>query len=130
MTIHNNSATVAARNVQARLVSVTPMPRDPTWSNDFPYIVLRVIDKGEPTINPHSGEDYNLFSESRTDQGQILINRLDTKNLHNAIKIEADERWALDYKVTAENTMRLEFTVEMYVEGRAIIARRVASVKS
>jgi len=56
-----------------------------------------------------------------------LISRLDTKNLHNSIKIEPDERWALDYEVTAENASRLEFTVEMGVEGRTITLRKIAS---
>jgi hypothetical protein len=125
VTVHNNSAIIAARNVQVRLVGVTPMPRDPTWSNDFPYIVLRVIDKGESTINPHSVENYDLFSEYQNEREELFIDRLDTKNLGNKIKIETDECWLLSYEVTAENTPRATFSCEINAQADAVAVRKL-----
>jgi hypothetical protein len=126
MIVHNTGS-AAARNVQMCLRSVTPRPREPMWFSDYPYLVSRpghTIDEPSVMINPNNNETYELVA-GWPNNGEFYSNGLDTKTQH-PIRIESNERWILNYDITAENAPPLTFSVEMYVDERAVILRRRA----
>jgi hypothetical protein len=124
-----NIGPTSARNVQMHLRCIVPAPREPMWFGDYPYLVGRPghrIDEPASVINPRDSELYELVA-GWPNNGEFYTEGLDTKSdYRNPIRIGPDERWILSYDVTAENANQLEFTVEMYVDGRAVLLRRVS----
>src|ERR1700751_1192376 len=107
-----------------RLVAISPRPREPMWSADFPYPVTR---PGHPfeemvVINPRSDELYELAVGRQSAGGEFTIDGLDTKScIRNPIRIDTDDNWRLTYRTTAENAKAHEFSVRMFVQGSRVI---------
>ena len=116
MIVHNGSRVTQARDVQVRLVGISPRPNEPMWSADFPYPVARPghsIDEPAPAINPRSDEVYELVIGRQSASGEFT-NRWTRHEISvSKIRIESGEKWALTYRITAENAKSREFSVNI-----------------
>ena len=123
-----NSGAVPAQGVRMRLNNITPAPRDASWRPDYPYPVKRATGTTDPvTINLNDDEFFEIIVGWPNSEGIFYTDGLDTKATayRNAIRIEPDERWALEYLVTAENAPPIPVRVIIYLdENTGIIAKK------
>jgi hypothetical protein len=120
-----NTRATAARNVQVRLISISPRPKWGSWREDFPYYVEAGGHRQTAvTINPKSNETYELFAGWPNPEGEMFTEGLDTKDIRNRIGIDPDERWTLGYEVISENAPRVEFSITVYTDSKTILAQR------
>jgi hypothetical protein len=122
--IVQNGPTVAS-NVKMRLINIVPRPRYAAWFADYPY-PLRSLAAGaaEVRINPNEEEHFEAVSGWPNSEEAFFTRGLDTKSADNPIRIEPDERWELQYAVTAENADPVYFSLEMFIENGAVMATR------
>jgi hypothetical protein len=133
-----NAGSAVAGNVKVSLLTATK-PRYPI-RNDFPYRVVRVgtdwrVGTGMATIqiedvdiNPGEEELYEVMNTWVSSDGRRLIGKIDTKpdGKHYYWGIEPDERWELQYEVTAANADPVRFTLGVFVRDDALIVERTA----
>jgi hypothetical protein len=122
-----NCGPAAANNVQMRLRNVTPRPRYARWQADYPYEVERVgktLTDPPSRINRADTEDFEIRTWKGSD-GNIYgsLDTKDTPPLYRVV-IEADEKWRLEYELTAENARRAVFLAQISVRnGKAIVKK-------
>jgi hypothetical protein len=131
--VHNHSP-VAAANVVMRLTGINPSPRYPMWSGAYPYLVQRdqpALQLGQCQINPRDKEHYRIIT-GWPNNGDFYVQGLDTKTsvvsgFDNYIRIEPEERWKLEYELTASNAKPVRFSLEVWVDlqSRSVMMRPV-----
>jgi hypothetical protein len=125
MNVHNRG-NVTAKNVQMKLRGMTSPPRSSAWQADYPYPIIQVgltADSNNCNINKDDDAVFEAMF-AWASEGKTLFVGLDTKNPGHPISIEKDERWKLDYVVTAENADPVTVALELYVENDVVVVRR------
>jgi hypothetical protein len=135
MTVHN-AGPAAARNVQVKLRSGTPGPKDSNWAGDFPYAVYPVgtitNDPGQINavgrqINTNDDQSYEIACGWRSESGPFYTDINTKGGGHNIVRIDSDERWKLSYEVTAENALPIRFILELFIEDDEVKVALVSS---
>jgi hypothetical protein len=124
--IRNDGASAA--HVQMTLCNITPRPKSPFWSHDFPYRILQdgsTLDSNECHI--HRGSDA-IFEVTRIwpASGIGFLTSLNTRIPGNQVLIETDERLEMKYEITAENSDVLGFILRMHANTEGIVFERIA----
>jgi hypothetical protein len=125
----HNAGPAPAKNVQMRLLSLVPRPREPMWSDGLPFLVRRdghTIDEPAPTINKDTDERFELIHTWQNPDREIYFTGLITTGSAQAVpmRLQNDERWTLAYEVTAENADRITFAIEMFGGNQGATLRR------
>jgi hypothetical protein len=123
-----NSGRVAATNPNMKLRSSRAGPKDPSWSADYPYPIVRVghtLDEPAYQINPGDDEDFEVVLGWRNEAGQFFT-QLSPKGSNRPILIEPNERWEFSYDVTATNAPTIVFTLQVFVEANEIKVARIS----
>jgi hypothetical protein len=130
----HNTGPIAARNVQMKLRSGSPAPKDPTWAGDYPYPVYQVgpitnnpahINAPGLQINSTDDEMYEVVCGWKSQSGQFFTNINTKGGGHNQIQINSDERWKLLYETSAENAAPIKFALEIFIENDQVKATMV-----
>jgi hypothetical protein len=126
MKIHNRGP-ATANNVQMKLRNMPKAPWSARWRGDYSYPVLRpglTLDSPECRINRNDDQEFEVLFGWQAEDGRFYVN-LDTKNgTYNPIDMHPDERWELEYEITAENADPIKCSIEAYIENGAIAAKR------
>jgi hypothetical protein len=129
-----NVGPAAARNVQMKLRSGAPEPKDANWTGDYPYAVYPVWTiKNYPghigsigrQINTNDDERYEITCCWKAESGQFFTDINTKGGGHNNIHINLDERWKLSYEVTAENTSPIRFVLEIFIDDDEVTVAMV-----
>jgi hypothetical protein len=130
----DNVGPAAARNVQIKLRSGAPEPKDANWTGDYPYAVYPVgTIKNDPghigsigrQINTNDDERYEITCCWKAESGQFFTDINTKGGGHNNIHINSDERWKLSYEVTAENTSPIRFVLEIFIDDDEVTVAMV-----
>jgi hypothetical protein len=128
MMVHN-AGPAAARNVQMKLRSGAPEPKDSNWTGDYPYVVYPVgtitndpghISSVARQINANDDERYEITCSWKAESGQFFTDINTKGGGHNNIQINSDERWKLSYEVTAENASPIRVVLEIFIEDDGV----------
>jgi hypothetical protein len=129
-----NAGPAAARNVQMKLRSGAPEPKDSNWTGDYPYPIYPVgTIKNDPgqissigrQINTNDDERYEITCCWKAESGQIFTDINTKGGGHNDIQINTDERWKLSYEVTAENASPIRFVLEIFINNSQVTVAMV-----
>jgi len=115
----------AARHVHLHLCGIEPAPKSDAWTSEYPYPVFQAgltLDLNDCHINKGSAACFAITNIWNAAHDSGFLCSLDTKNsgLRN-VPIAFGEKWTLRYKITAENSDPVPFTLRMSAEENGVV---------